>query len=180
MEKIVTHHRSEGFALIGALALVAILSISAAPLLQRTAGVDKELLKQTSQKLVAINARESLETTVQLLRRNGIDPDFLNSVGSPTSIRLANTCNRRIVAADPSLLNGQALSDITTKHTSITKVRGAETTSFLLTISSASDNRFDKILAVGCSVNEIGAIGLYVSELASIKGSILPVSFNEY
>jgi len=114
------------------------------------------------------------------LRRNGIDPDFLNSVGSPASIRLANTCNRRIVAADPSLLNGQALSDITTKHTSITKVRGAETTSFLLTISSASDNRFDKILAVGCSVNEIGAIGLYVSELASIKGSILPVSFNEY
>ena len=108
MEKIVTHHRSEGFALIGALALVAILSISAAPLLQRTAGVDKELLKQTSQKLVAINARESLETTVQLLRRNGIDPDFLNSVGSPASIRLANTCNRRIVAADPSLLNGQA------------------------------------------------------------------------
>ena len=180
MKKLLTHTRSEGFALIGALALVAILSISAGPLLQRTAGVDKELVKQTTEKLVAINARESLETTIQLLRRNGINPDFLNNVGSSASVRLAETCNSRIVAADPSLLTGQALSDNSTKHTSITEVRGAETASFLLTISSASDNRFDKILAVGCSVNDVGAVGVYLSELASIKGSILPVSFNEY
>lgn len=181
--------KQEGFALVAAILIVSIMSVAAIPLLGLVGGSQEANVKGQVTSFLNTEAREQLELTVYLAKQAGGEPSgFEANNHSADSISLARNCERRLAAADSTLIGaGNSLTSLANaRYSPVSEIDGRQTISFIvdkgkpLTQDDNGDDRYHRYLVVSCAIAEGFGMALYTSELANIKGSFYTLNLNEY
>ena len=171
----------EGFALIAALAIVAILAVASVPLLDIVAVNQKSVIKQRLTLILKNEAREHLEIGVHLIKLADGVPAYFDASFDADEASFASDCSRRLNAADKSLLGNGSYS-LTGDGVHSTRPANGPRRSMLFIVNKGSsvDSRYDQLLLVSCAQSDIGGLGLAAAELGKLNGSYLPLRVNEY
>lgn len=180
--------QQDGFALVAAMLIVAVMSVAAIPLLNLVGGTQESNVKNQVTSFLNVEARENLELAVYLAKAGGGMPIYSISTHTPQSLDLARSCERRVNNADPNLIGaGNSLVDLTnTVYLPISAVNQRETISFVVnkgkaaTQNDSGDDRYHRYLIVSCAIATGYGMALYTSEIANIQGSVYTLNLNEY
>ena len=171
---------TEGFAIILAMIVVAIISIIAAPLLGLVGRSAQSTYEQRVTSHLSHEARENLELGVYLTKIADGPPSYFTTVTSASSRELADACERRLLAVNAAQLNGHTLTDNSTRHSPVTVSANRKASVFIVNKGTEQDTRYNRYLVISCALGNEGEIGLLTSELASLTGSYFTINLNEY
>ena len=181
--------KQDGFALVAAVLIVAVMSVAAIPLLGLVDGSQESNVKGQVTSFLNVEAREQLELSIYLTKQAGGAPaGFEADDHDAASRELARACENRVERADPDLLGGTSrLTSLTnTQYSAISESDGRQTISFVvdkgkpLEQNDAGDDRYHRYVVVSCAIREGFGMAVYTSELANIKGSFYTLNLNEY
>ena len=173
--------RTEGFALVIVMVVIAALSASAIPLLGTVNRNQESTVAQQVTARLTVEARENLELGVHLAKLAGGVPGYFTSSFSSNATQLADACETRLDAVEPDLLRTGALSLASDARVSpIDSVDTALTGIFAIDKGSTEDSRYDRILIIGCALDPQFGISVATSEMARIQGSFYVLNFTEY
>ena len=119
------------------------------------------------------DARENLELAVYLTKSSGGTPGYFNTTHTPASTAMAQPCQPRINAADPSLIGaGNSLTLLTNAAVApVTSIGTRRTTTFVVDKGTSGDDRYHRYLVASCAIADNFGISVFTSELANIQGS---------
>lgn len=171
----------EGFALIAAVVIVAILSVISIPLMTVVQQNQKSTIQQRVTSHLSHEARENLELGVYLTKlSNGVPSYFVSTLNADAQI-LADACDTRLSAADRTLLRDENLTLADNSSVSpVTSVNGRLAGTFIVDKGTTSDSRFERYLIVSCAVSENLALSVVTSEIAKVEGSFYTLNLAEY
>ena len=173
--------KQEGFALIAALGLVAILSVTTVPLLNLVAQNQKTSVDQRVTSHLYHEARENLELGVYLTKLSNGTPAYFSASFGATETEFANACQRRINVVSPEVLRNGALTIAGNGvHGPFTLENGREAAVFVVNKGNVDDSRFDNFLVISCARSVRGDMGLLSSELSYLRGSYFSLNLNQY
>ena len=174
-------HKEEGFALIAALSIVAILSVSTVPLLNLVAQNQKKSVEQRVTSHLYHEARENLELGVYLTKLSNGTPDYFSTTYSTEEADFANACERRVDVVSPDVLRNGTLSIVDNgSHGPFTLENSREAAVFVVNKGKIDDARFDNFLVISCARSSSGSMGLLSSELSYLRGSYFSLNLNQY
>ena len=181
--------KQEGFALVAAILIVSVMSVAAIPLLGLVSGSQDANVKGQVTSFLNADAREQLELSIYLSKQaGGAPPGFETNTHTAESTELARACERRINAADSSLLGaGNNLVTLAnSRYSPISEIGARQTISFIVDKgkpdkqNDSGDDRYHVHLVISCAIAEGFGMALFTSELASIRGTNYALNLNEY
>ena len=180
--------KQDGFALVAATLIVAVMSVAAIPLLGLVGTSQENNIKLQVESFLSAEARENLELAVYLTKYAGGQPGYFSTTHNPDSVAIARACENRIRAADGNLLSStQSLISLNNTVVSpVTRVNDRTSAAFVvdkgkpLTQSDDGDDRYHRYLIASCAIATGYGMALYTSELANIQGSFYTLTLNEY
>ena len=177
----ISQKTEEGFALIAAVIIVAILSVVAIPLMTVVQQNQKSTVQQRVTSHLSHEARENLELGVYLTKLAGGIPTYFTDTLSADAQTLARACDTRLAVADNSLLVADDLTLLDNSSVSaVTTVNNRMGATFIVDKGTSSDSRFERFLVVSCSLLENLAVSVLASELAKVEGSFYTLNLAEY
>ena len=183
MEKRLKLQKQEdGFALVAAVLIVSVMTVAAIPLMNVVGTSQESAVKQQVVVNLSNDARENLELAVYLTKSSGGTPGYFNTTHTPASTAMAQPCQARINAADPSLIGaGNSLTLLTNAAVApVTSIGTRRTTTFIVDKGTTGDDRYHRYLVASCAIADNFGISVFTSELANIQGSFYTLNLNEY
>ena len=174
--------QDDGFALVAALLIVSVMTVAAIPLMNVVGTSQESAVKQQVVVNLSNDARENLELAVYLTKSSGGTPGYFNTTHTPASTAMAQPCQARINAADPSLIGaGNSLTLLTNAAVApVTSIGTRRTTTFVVDKGTSGDDRYHRYLVASCEIADNFGISVFTSELANIQGSFYTLNLNEY
>ena len=183
MEKWLKLQKQEdGFALVAAVLIVSVMTVAAIPLMNVVGTSQESAVKQQVVVNLSNDARENLELAVYLTKSSGGTPGYFNTTHTPASTAMAQPCQARINAADPSLIGADnSLTLLTNAAVApVTSIGTRRTTTFVVDKGTSGDDRYHRYLVASCAIADNFGISVFTSELANIQGSFYTLNLNEY
>ena len=174
--------QDDGFALVAAVLIVSAMTVAAIPLMNVVGTSQESAVKQQVVVNLSNDARENLELAVYLTKSSGGTPGYFNTTHTPASTAMAQPCQARINAADPSLIGaGNSLTLLTNAAVApVTSIGTRRTTTFVVDKGTSGDDRYHRYLVASCAIADNFGISVFTSELANIQGSFYTLNLNEY
>ena len=174
--------QDDGFALVAAVLIVSVMTVAAIPLMNVVGTSQESAVKQQVVVNLSNDARENLELAVYLTKSSGGTPGYFNTTHTPASTAMAQPCQARINAADPSLIGaGNSLTLLTNAAVApVTSIGTRRTTTFVVDKGTSGDDRYHRYLVASCAIADNFGISVFTSELANIQGSFYTLNLNEY
>ena len=180
--------KQDGFALVAAVLIVAVMSVAALPLLNLVGGTQESNVKNQVSSFLNTEAREHLELMIYLAKFEGGLPGYMGQTHTPDTLEMARACGRRINAADSAILGSAnvlvTLNDA--RYSPISSINGRNTIGFVVDKGKAAvqndsgDDRYQRFAVVSCSIADGYGMSVYTGEIANIKGSFYTLNLNEY
>lgn len=176
----------EGIAILAVMLVIVILTISAVPMMEIARQTQIRAMKQQLVSLLNKEAKEYLEIGIYSVQLADGIPEGFTLTQTPKVRELAQICEKRIKAIDPSLLGTSGLTDNTTVHSSDVTLSSSRWVgqfivdkSFKLDPTRTKKDR-KRYAIVSCATSEDGELGVYGAELAALQQSYFTVSFGKF
>ena len=174
------HVKRDGIAILAVVLIIALISLMAIPMMEVARQTKERAIKQQLITLLNKEAKEYLEIGIYAVQlADGIPASFTRS--QPPQIRtLADICDRRVRKIDPEMLGAARLSDNGTVYNSqVTAARNRNVAQFIIDKTTPGDN-YKRYAIIACATSQMGDLGVYGAEIASVKRSYYTLKFGQF
>lgn len=174
------HAGRDGIAILAVVLIIALLSLMAIPMLEVARQTNERAIKQQLVALLNKEAKEYLEIGIYAVQLEGDIPKNFTQTQSAQLRELAKICDRRVRNIDPEMLGAARLTDNATVYNSqVTVARNRNVAQFIIDKTTAGDN-YKRFAIIACATSQMGDLGVYGAEIASMRRSFYTLKFGQF